>query len=294
MVYSMLTNHHEVGHTLFDDDPSLISRALRHAGLDFPELVQIEQLSTDLGTVEPVERRADRVLRIETTDGRQAMVVVEVQRKLDPDKPKARAYYGMTLVNRYALPVVIVVIATTARCERWADRSFDFGLGMGDTLAIRPLVLGPSTVRVITDVAEAEADLVYAALSIIVHRDGPHIDAMLEAVVPALANAPDPERTVLADHIDLILAPTAKIELWRKLMTTTNSYVFQGPTFRGMIDKATAEGKAEFLLEAIELRGIDLTAEQSERVSVCTDQELLRTWLSRVFDAKAAGDIFRD
>jgi len=72
--------------------------------------------------------------------------------------------------------------------------------------------------------------------------------------------------------------------------------VFQGPTTRGTIDKAVAEGEAKgeakFLLKAIELRGVELTAEQTERVSTCTDQEQLEQWLSRVFGATDAKDIF--
>lgn len=74
--------------------------------------------------------------------------------------------------------------------------------------------------------------------------------------------------------------------------------VFQGPTMRGMIDKAvaegTAKGEAKFLLKAIELRGIELTEAQSDRVRACTDEQVLETWLKRVFDATTADQIFAD
>jgi hypothetical protein len=299
----MVTNQHEVGHTLFDDDPNLISRALRHAGLDFPDLVNVEQLGTDLSTVEPVERRADRVIRFTTAAGQEGILVLEVQRKRDDDKPAAWGYYGMTLVNRYKLPVMIVVIATSPSCERWANQDFNFGLGVGDALTIRPLVLGPSSVRAITDAAQAREDPVYAVLSVVVHRDRRDVGAILEAVAHGLATTPDPDRAVLVDYIDLTLGKSPAAELWRKLMSI-HPDVFQGPTIRGMIDKALAEGKAEgeargeargkadFLLKAIELRNIELTAEQTELVSTCTDQELLEQWLSRAFDAADAKDIF--
>ncbi len=72
--------------------------------------------------------------------------------------------------------------------------------------------------------------------------------------------------------------------------------VFQGPTMRGIIDKAVAEGKAqgraEFLLTAIAMRGIELTEEQSERVKACSDEQQIELWLSRVFDATSPRDIF--
>lgn len=299
----MVTNHHEVGHTLFENDPNLITRALRHAGLEFPDLARVEQLGTDLSTVEPVERRADRVIRFETADGKKGILVLEVQRARDDDKPAAWGFYGMTLANRYNLPVVIVVIATSRSCELWANQSFEFGLNRGDRLTIRPLVLGPGSVKPITDVAAARADPVYAALSVIVHRDYRNVGAILGVVAQALADAPEPDRAVLADYIELTLGKSPAKELWRKLMSI-HPDVFQGPTMRGMIDKAVAEGKAkgeaqgkaegkaQFLLKAIELRGIELSAEQTGLVSMCTDQELLEQWLARVFEAKVAKDIF--
>jgi hypothetical protein len=304
----MVTNHHEVGHTLFGDDPNLISRALRHAGLDFPDLVNVEQLGTDLSTVKPVERRADRVIRFETAAGQEGILVLEVQRKRDDDKPAAWGFYGMTLVNRYKLPVVIVVITTASSCERWAGQTFDFGLGMGDTLAVRPLVLGPDSVHAITDPADVRTDPFYAALSVVVHRDDRNVGVILKTVADGLATTPDPERAVLVDYIELTLGKSPAAELWRKLMSV-HPDVFQGPTIRGMIDKAVAEGIAEgkaqgrgaegraqgeakFLLKAIELRHIELTAEQTERVSTCADQEQLEQWLERVLTATDAADIF--
>jgi hypothetical protein len=301
----MVTNHHEVGHTLFGDDPNLISRALRHAGLDFPELVNVEQLGTDLSTVKPVERRADRVIRFETAAGQEGILVLEVQRERDDAKPAAWGFYGMTLVNRYELPVAIVVVATSLSCERWASEGFDFGMGKGDRLSVRPLVLGPSSVMPITDVAHAREDPFYAALSVVVHRDDRNVGAILKAVADGLATTPDPDRAVLVDYIELTLGKSPAAELWRKLMSV-HPDVFQGPTIRGMIDKAVAEGKAQgeaqgraegeakFLLKAIELRHIELTAEQTERVSTCADQEQLEQWFERAVTAADAEGIFGD
>jgi len=51
-------------------------------------------------------------------------------------------------------------------------------------------------------------------------------------------------------------------------------------------------GKAEFLIKALGMRGIALSAEQTERISGCTDQEQLEQWLSRVFEATSAEDVF--
>ena len=132
----------------------------------------------------------------------------------------------------------------------------------------------------------------------------------------------DPDnRDVLADYIDMALGDSPAAQLWRKLMAV-HPDVFRGPTVRGMVDEAAAEakaagkaegyardrdtglaigmrrgevhGKAEFLLEAIELRDIELTAEQTKRISSCAEEALLKLWLSRVFMATCAEDIFGD
>ena len=293
----MVTNHHEIAHTLFEDDPGLMSRALRHAGLDFPDFGHVEQLGTDLSTVQAVERRADRVIRFRAKDGREGILVLEVQRDKKVEKPATWGFYGMTLVNRYKLPVVIVVVTTTVRCELWAAQGFDFGMGFGDRLTVKPLVLGPSTVKPILDAEQARADPVFAVLSVVVHRDRRNIGAILRAVAEAIEQTPAPDGIVLADYIELVLGNDPSGKLWRELMAL-HPDVFQGPTMRGIIDKATAqglaEGKADFLLTAIKMRGIEIAQEQSARVKACADEQQLELWLSRVFDAANAADIFAD
>ncbi|HTJ70055.1 MAG TPA: hypothetical protein VL551_21140 [Actinospica sp.] len=170
-------------------------------------------------------------------------------------------------------------------------------MGFGDQLTVRPLVLGPSNVKPITDVGVARADPVYAALSVIVHRDRRVIGAILEAVSEALSKSPAPDGIVLTDYIELVLGKTPSGDLWRKLMAL-HPDVFQGPTMRGIIDKATAEakltGQADFLLTAIRMRGIEVSETQGEQVRACTDEQQLEQWLARVFDATSAADIFAD
>ena len=221
----MVTHHHVIGHKLFDEDPNLISRTLRRAGFDFPDLIHVERLST----ADSVEHEADLLLRVKTSDGRLALVVFEIQHRADSNKPKSWGRVGMKLYYKYQLPVVFVVVATNEPCERWADECFDFGMGMGDMLAIRPLVVGPSSVRAIADVAEARADPMYAALSVVAHRDHPDIQTMLEAAIQALVELDDPTWDIIAKFIDIMVNVTLPAGLWAKLMEEQRPRL-QGPT----------------------------------------------------------------
>jgi hypothetical protein len=323
----MVTNHHEISHILFEDDPDLIARALRRTGLDVPDLTEFEQLGTDLTTVQPVERRADRVVRYRAADGHEGIFVIEVQRKKDLHKPAAWGFYGMTLVNRYRLPVVIVVVASDPLCERWARQGFDFGLGLGDALHVRPLVLGPSTVARITDPAAARADPYYATLSVLIHHDERDIGAILEAAAEGLVTAPEDDKSKLANYIEATLAHSPAVDLWRDLMAL-NPDIFQGATFRSMIEESKAagieegkavgiaegkaegieEGKAEgieegkavgiaegkvvALLRCLDARGIAIDGARRELVTTCTDKQTLDQWLTRAFTADTATDVF--
>ena len=67
-------------------------------------------------------------------------------------------------------------------------------------------------------------------------------------------------------------------------------YKWQGPTAR----KAFAEGKAEDVLEALEVRGLVVTGEQRARVLSCTDVDQLRTWHRRAIVAERTSDVFAD
>ncbi|WP_157436476.1 hypothetical protein [Actinospica robiniae] len=293
----MVTNHHEVSHTLFDDDPDLIVRALERCGVHFSKFEEIERLGTDLSTVEPVERRVDRVFKFRTADGREGIFAFETQLQTDHDKPRAWGYYGMTLANRYSLPVTLVVVTSSKRCEEWARKGFDFGHGLGDSLYVRPIVLGPSNVEMIIDDHAAAMDLYYTALSVTVHLGSRHINAILKAAAKAVGTAPEPTAVAVANNIDLTLGRTDVGDFWRQLMAA-NSHVVYGPMIQGMLDeakaKAEAKGMAKLLLKSLDLRGIVISDEQRERIATCTDEQLIEEWFARAVTATTAEDVFND
>ena len=59
------------------------------------------------------------------------------------------------------------------------------------------------------------------------------------------------------------------------------------------LQQGQVKAKAEVVLKIIDARGIDMTAEQREQVSSCTDIAQLDEWLDSALAAATAADIFK-
>jgi predicted transposase YdaD len=53
-----------------------------------------------------------------------------------------------------------------------------------------------------------------------------------------------------------------------------------------------AEGEARSLLTVLDARGLVVSAEQKERITTCTDLELLGRWLRKAVTARSAEELF--
>ena len=88
--------------------------------------------------------------------------------------------------------------------------------------------------------------------------------------------------------------PTLPARSWRDMMTMTEwkddfieSYVNVGLE-QGLeqgFEQGLEQAKAEYVLKALDKRGLDLTAEQRHQVSVCTDLAQLDQWFDRALTA---------
>ena len=75
-----------------------------------------------------------------------------------------------------------------------------------------------------------------------------------------------------------------------------------GPTLRGLVDKAMAEGKAEgeamgeakALIKLAAARGIELTRDERDRIMSCLDPRVLDVWFTRALTVTTAREIFAD
>ncbi|EFL40728.1 conserved hypothetical protein [Streptomyces griseoflavus Tu4000] len=211
-------------HRIFQHDPGLFSRVSRFLGVDIPTPVKATALPTDLTETNPVERRVDTLLRLETADQGPFLLAVEAQGKKHPDKPASWAYYTAYLWTKYRLPTALLVVCQDHSTARWAQQPVTCGPPQLPTLTLQPLVAGPHNMPVITDPEEARADLVLASLAAITHAAEPDVDAILKALSTALRDAPVDIAKPLVEFTAQGLAKRPAKNLWRNLVAVDLSF----------------------------------------------------------------------
>ncbi|MFD3703293.1 hypothetical protein ACFWUP_09120 [Nocardia sp. NPDC058658] len=291
----MVSSQHEAMHRIFRHDPGPFARIFHTLDLPFSDPLEVEHLSVDLTEIEPIERRADTILRIVTAEST-FLLVVEAQSKKEASRPRAWAYYLAYLHAKYKLPVVLVVVCRTRATAEWAEGPHNIGHATWPCVILRPLVLGPHNVPVITTVEAALADLPLTALSAITHATSPEIGAILEALSGALHLAGDrDDAQIYSELVELGLGRTRGAHIWRKLMSVDLSF-FRSETSQRMRREAHEEGRMEGrtqdILRILQRRGIELPAAARAKISSCHDVDELDVWFDRAFDAQTADDLF--
>jgi hypothetical protein len=61
----------------------------------------------------------------------------------------------------------------------------------------------------------------------------------------------------------------------------------------GFVQQGEVKAKSEDVLKIIDARAIDVTAEQRDQVSSCTDSAQLDQWFDSALTAQTAADIFK-
>ncbi|MER7490724.1 hypothetical protein ABTY20_33550 [Streptomyces sp. NPDC126497] len=317
----MVSPPHEAMHRIFQHDPGLFSRVSRFLGIDIPTPVKATALPTDLTETDPVERRVDTLLQLETAEQGPFLLAVEAQGKKHPDKPASWAYYTAYLWTKYRLPTALLVVCQDHATARWAQQSVSCGPPQLPTLTLRPLVAGPHNMPVITDPEEARADLVLASLAAITHAAEPGVDAILKALSTALRDAPEDIAKPLVEFTAQGLAKCPAKNLWRNLVAVDLSFYksYLAEEIRDEVrsevrdevrdevrsevrdevrsevrDEERARRGAEDVLLVLEQRGLDVPDDVRSRITNCTDPELLRRWLARAVTAPKAEEVFED
>jgi hypothetical protein len=299
----MVTSRHEATHRILQDRPELLKSIFRI--FDLPELGDpvIETLSPDTTEIRPLERRVDSVLRI-TPESRDAfLLAIESQGREAPAKERSWAYYQCYLQEKYACPVLLLVLCQQHTTAKWAAGPFDFECHDWKGMTLRPLVLGPGDLPVITKTEDAEADLALAAFSAVTHGQTRHFKAILEALAPAVGRSAPAILDYFGEFIEIGLADSpAALELWRDLMHTGSFFPGRGTLVERnfnagkALGEATgrAAGEAAMVIRLLESRGITLSAGDAARVRECTDLDTLGRWFDRALHADSALDVFAE
>ncbi|WP_327369320.1 hypothetical protein [Streptomyces sp. NBC_01217] len=287
----MVSSSHEAMHRIFQEDPGVFARTFRTLGLPFPEPVAVSLMPTDLTEIQPLERRVDTLLRIDAAEGDSYLLAVEAQGKKDRAKPGSWAYYVAHLYAKYRLPPLLLVTCQDRTTAEWAARTVDIGPTAWPTLSLRPLVLGPHNVPVVTDPDEAARDIPLATLSAVTHGKDPNAGAILKALAAALQTVDDDTAMIFAELTELGLGSAPAAQIWRDLMSVDLSF-FRSETSERLRSEGRAEGRAEDILRILSKRGVVVSEQVRERIVSCGDLDVLSDWFDRSLVVEVAEELF--
>ncbi len=286
----------------------------RVLGVQVPSPERVSVLNVDLTDIEPLERRADSVLKVEfLVEGSAGsyIVLIESQTERDDERRRRWPYYIAHLHDKYRCPVVLVVVSSKASTAKWAREPIRIGLPDLISMAVFPAALGPDNVPPVTDVAEASRDVPYAVFSACANSRGPQLHGILEALAAALDTIDTETATVLAEFTEAGLDGTTGQQIWRALMAIkTFPYVselrsqgreegrqegLQEGRQEGLQEGRQAgrqAGQAEAILRILDKRGIAVADASRQRIEACSDMDTLGTWLDRSLTATDVSELF--
>jgi hypothetical protein len=301
----MVTSSHEAAHRIFQECPDLLGPVFDILGVPLPSPATVEVLTPDATEMRPLERRVDSVLRLSTggSDGDGQLLAIEAQSRRSAAKPSSWAYYLAHLREKYGCPVLLLVTCQDKTTARWAAGPFDFGPdGWNHSLAVRPLVLGPDNVPVITDADQAASHLPLAVFSAMTHGSDPDSPAILEALATALGSTDGETADYFIELLEIGLGEGPARETWRKLMAVGTYFPGRGTIVEQSYLKGKKEGlekglekaRAQDILRLLEKRGIPTTDAERTRIADCPDLDTLDRWFDRAITATHAEDLFTD
>jgi hypothetical protein len=301
----MPSRPHEALVLLFRNRPSLAPELLREAlGVALPPNVEAHLAPTDLTEVAPAQYLADLVVLLRTDPPRAAespetrpvlAVVVEAQLRRDTHKRLSWPVYLATARARHRCEALVMVVAPESKVARWASAPIVLGPGS----VMRPWVLGPERVPVVTDATRARTDPELAVLSVMAHGRGNPRRAAAIAAAAAAGVGTVKDRDLYLLYSDLIGAALG--EAARKAFEMLpRGYQFQTESLREAIAKGRNEGRNEAraeeralaVLEVLDARGLPVSAEQRRHVLDCNDVDTLARWLRRAATVTRAADLF--
>ncbi len=195
-----------------------------------------EALAADLAQVDPVERRADLLLRV-GEGPRASLVVIEVQTRPDPAKRWTWPLYLAAARDRARLPCALLVVTLSPQVERWARRPIPLG---HPGLELRPLVLGPSAIP--ADPAAVEGDPFLALLAVMAHGRGPTGPQLAVTALRALARVDDPDAQVYAPAVIRSVPPAVRALL--EVMMQREA-PWHGTFFEKYVNRGLRQGRKE-------------------------------------------------
>jgi hypothetical protein len=298
---------HEAPIELIRQHPGLAVELLQAmSDVDLPAEITVSLGPTDLSEVVPIKFLADAVVIVgDKATGEPALIIIiEPQGRDDPTK-------------QFSWPVYLTVARRHLRCPRAfllvicpdpdeADKCRRLISTGHPGFDLRPEVIDPTNAPGADSVSPYLA--IFAAfMGAINLEENQGARAFLTAIRETGASAADRKR------LSTIMLNLASGVARRRLETMMTTMEWKSDFIEGFVqeglDKGMAQGmakgmakgmaqgaikaKAEDILKIIDARGIDVTADQRERIASCTDIDQLDEWFDSALIAGTAAEILK-
>lgn len=250
-------------------------------GVAVPEFHTARLSADELTDVVPTEDQADAVITLDVADTPVFAVVVEVQLRVDARKQRTWPACVANLHARLGCPVVLLVVCPAPAVAAWYATPIVIA---SPGLVLRPVVLGPRQVPVVTDAGLARRHPELTVLSALAHGGRQDPSAVFGALFAAL-DVIDYDHAKL--YIDLILRvlPGARVLLERLTTAATPRY------HSDFARRYFSQGEVKALLAVLDARGVDVADDIRADIVTCTDIAQLESWIRRAATAEKIQDV---
>ncbi|MEU5883344.1 hypothetical protein [Spirillospora sp. NPDC047279] len=289
----MPSPRHDALTNLIRDRPGFAAEILTDLlGVDLPDRSAIRLGDTELSDRTSKDLKPDAVV---LTGPRQApthAIVVEIQQQTSERKRRQLARYAAAVWLSFDCEVTVLVVCPTKKAAAF------YAEPVRTTLAdytLRPHVLDPDHIPVITDPYQVADNPSMGTLSVTTHGQDPAVLQAFLTGIPKDEHGPD-----YYDYACSIAAPPIRQALEARMADYT-TWPSDAPLARHFHGRGKAEGRVEgkaegeakMILMVLDARGIPVTPETRDRIANCGDVELLELWGRRAATAETIDDLFR-
>jgi hypothetical protein len=289
---------HEALVELLAEHPELLIPALQEQLGDLPVDLQFRRGESSQSKIPPL--RADLGLELLLHGAAEpfAAITLEVQLSKDEDKPYSWLLYHAGQHYRLRVPSYLLVVTNDPDVAAWAAGPFRSGM-----VTMRPLVITPAHIPPVTDVEEAKRSLERAFLSGLVHASEPVAAEIGLALAAALDAAPDDAGLYYWDTLLAVLGDairrTIDMQLknwkprsdWGKQFLAEVKEEVRAAGLAAGRAEGRAEGQADAILAMLDARGLALDPPLRERITACTNLDLLARWVRRAATASSVEEV---
>jgi hypothetical protein len=172
------------------------------------------------------------------------------------------------------------------RWARWAARPIPIG---HPDFALTPLVIGPGSIPVVRDEAEARRAPDLAVLSVILNPDRDDSVALAQTAIAAARTLDDRRATLYPDLVVASLPAAARLAL--EALMVNGRYEYQSEFAKRYFSQGRAEGRAEDVITVLTARGIAVPDDARAHILACSDLKKLDRWLASAVTASSAADV---